>query len=117
MATAVWDPSHRAPELRKPLSSTAKRAAGVGGATGGLSGTTGGAGGAWAIVLEGYASAPKPGWWFPHSPTAPPETMSAASRTADPPRARRLLDRSRRGGGSLRCRPRVREGCVKYPEL
>src|SRR3954468_15980355 len=117
MATAVWDPSHRAPELRKPLSSTAKRAAGVGGATGGLSGTTGGAGGAWAIVVDGYAFGTETGSCVAHFTTAPTETMSAASRTADPPRARRLLDRSRREGGSLRCRPRVREGCVKYPEL
>ena len=38
-------------------------------------------------------------------------------RTADPPTARRLPDTSRRGGGCFRCRPRVREGRIRYPEL
>ena len=49
--------------------------------------------------------------------SAPTEEINAARRTAEPPMASRLRHTSRRGDGCFRCRPRVREGRVRYPEL
>src|SRR4029077_20853353 len=77
----------------------------------------GGFGGLEAIVVDGRASGSETGSCVARFTTAPTEATSAARRTADPPKARRLRRRSRRGGGCFRCRPRVREGRVRYPEL
>jgi hypothetical protein len=118
MATAVWVPSHRAPELTKPLSSTAK---GSGVATGGGGGRAAGGGALGdrfgVTAVDGRALGCETGWWVAHFTIAPTKTTSTARRTAEPPKVRRLRTRSRRGGGCFRCRPRDREGCVRYPEL
>jgi hypothetical protein len=82
-----------------------------------VGGSRGGFGGPAAMVVEGRALGGETVSWVAHFTTAPTETMSAASRTADPPSARRLRSRSRPGGGCFRCRPRVWEGRVRYPEL
>jgi hypothetical protein len=70
IATAAWVPSHRAPELMKPLSST-----------------------------DGLALGSETGSWVTHFTTAPTETASPARRAADPLTDRRLPERNRRGGG------------------
>ena len=66
---------------------------------------------------DGLAFGNETGSWVAHFTTAPTETTSAARRIADPPTAIRRPDRNRRGGDCFRCRPRVREGSVRYPEL
>jgi len=86
-------------------------------AAGGLGASTDGVGGLGATVVDGRAFGCETGSCVTHFTTEPTETTSAARRTADPPTARRRPEKNRRGGGCFRCRPRVREGRVRYPEL
>jgi len=117
MTTAVWLASHRASVLTNPLSSTANGAGVAIGGLDGLGGSTDGGGGPAAMVVSGRAVGGETVAGAAHLTTAPTETISVASKTADPPSARRLRSSSRPGGGCLRCRPRVRGGRVIYPEL
>ena len=112
IATAVCAPSHRAPESTKPLSSAPK---GSGAATGGLCGQLRGAvrwvaGFRRPVSTDERSAVANPLVGSPvHQRAA--DTTNAASRTAVPPKARRLPIRTQRGGACFRCRPRSRE-CV-----